>query len=60
MQGSQDTTAARPLRPAEDEIFIPESQVSELPFIQFVEPQPARTFEYVWNGKQLWRRVAHQ
>lgn len=57
MQKSDGTTTAQRLRAAEDHIFIPESQDNrELPFIQFVAPEPTLRFGYLWNGKQLWRR----
>jgi len=57
MQKSDGTTTAQRLRAAEDHIFIPESQDNrELPFIQFVAPEPTLHFGYLWNGKQLWRR----
>jgi hypothetical protein len=57
MQKSDGATAAQRLRAADDHIFIPESQDNrELPFIQFVAPEPTLRFGYLWNGKQLWRR----
>ena len=45
------------LRPAEGEIFIPEPRKDpEFAVLQFVRADSTYTFNYVWNGKQLWRR----
>jgi len=44
------------IRPAEREMFIPETRDTEFPFVQFVAEGPACASEYVWNGRQLWRR----
>jgi CubicO group peptidase (beta-lactamase class C family) len=43
------------MRPAERQMFIPETRDEEFPFVQFVAGGPPCAFEYVWNGKQLWR-----
>jgi CubicO group peptidase (beta-lactamase class C family) len=45
------------LRRAENEVFFPDSRVDyELPFLQFVRSKHSPGFDYLWNGKQLWRR----
>lgn len=45
------------LRPGKDELFLPEPQDDlRFPFMQFVRPDASNRFEYVWNGRQLWRR----
>ena len=45
------------LRPAQNYLFIPESRDHpELPFVQFVKSPGSDHFDYLWNGKQLWRR----
>jgi len=47
----------RRLRPAQDHIFIPEpGGHPELPYVQFVSSPGSDHFDYLWNGKQLWRR----
>ena len=46
------------LRPAEDHVFLPRLPDSpEFAFIQFVKSNPAARFDYLWNGRMLWRRV---
>jgi hypothetical protein len=45
------------LRPGKDELFVPEPQDDlRFPFMQFLRPDASDRFEYVWNGRQLWRR----
>ena len=45
------------LRPAAESIFFPEpGQLETLPFIQFVRPEGAGQFQYIWNGRHVWRR----
>ena len=45
------------LRPGPDELFLPEPLDDlRFPFMQFVRPDARNRFEYVWNGRQLWRR----
>jgi hypothetical protein len=47
----------RQLHPGRDDLFVPEAQDDpDFPFVQFVRPDAAGVFEYVWNGRYLWRR----
>jgi hypothetical protein len=56
-QDSSAETSQRPLRPAAEEVFIPESRDNlDLAFVQFIASDPMSGFGYLWNGKQLWRR----
>jgi CubicO group peptidase (beta-lactamase class C family) len=45
------------LRHAGNHLFFPARQTNfDLPFVEFVSPRSNGTFEYIWNGKSLWRR----
>ena len=47
----------RQLHRGRDDLFVPEAQDDPgFPFVQFVRPDAAGVFEYVWNGRYLWRR----
>lgn len=47
----------RALQPAQNHIFFPEPDGHpELPYVQFVTSTGSDHFDYLWNGKQLWRR----
>ena len=49
---------ARLLRAAEGNLFIFEPRDStDFACVQFVKATEAGTFEYLWNGKQIWRRA---
>ena len=49
--------APRPLRAADHSLFIPEPRdIPEFAFVQFIASGEAQGFDYLWNGKQLWRR----
>jgi hypothetical protein len=46
------------LKPAKHHIFFLEScNHPELPFVQFVKSPGSDQFDYLWNGRQLWRRT---
>jgi CubicO group peptidase (beta-lactamase class C family) len=48
---------ARQFRAGKDHLFVPESRDDPaVPFVHFLRPDAAGRFEYVWNGRQLWRR----
>ena len=56
LRSERETTRCR-LQPAEDQLFIPETREDpNLAFLQFVGDDPAGAAEYLWNGRQLWRR----
>lgn len=45
------------LRPAQHHVFFPDfTDHPELPFVQFVRSPGSDRFDYLWNGRQLWRR----
>ncbi|MET0535641.1 MAG: serine hydrolase domain-containing protein [Steroidobacter sp.] len=49
--------APHALRAAEHRLFIPEPRdIPEFAFLQFVASSESQSFDYLWNGKQLWRR----
>jgi CubicO group peptidase (beta-lactamase class C family) len=56
-QGLEREIAPRPLRAADHSLFIPEPRdVPEFAFVQFITSGEAQGYDYLWNGKQLWRR----
>lgn len=55
---SQHRATQGRLRPAERDIFFPYSAVvPDLTFVQFLRLGSGDTVDYLWNGKQLWRRL---
>ena len=45
------------IRPTRQGVFIPEStHDEEFPFVQFIAQQDSGGYEYLWNGRQLWRK----
>ena len=60
LQAQKGGLPASPLRfrPAQQNVFFCEStSMPELAFIQFLPLKRLDLFDYLWNGKQLWRRV---
>lgn len=46
------------LRGAKQHVFWTDPpELHALPFVQFVSPLHDRGFEYIWNGRNVWRRV---
>jgi len=46
-----------PLIAASDDVFFPRVSCGpELPYLQFIVPRNDEKFEYLWNGKYVWRR----
>jgi CubicO group peptidase (beta-lactamase class C family) len=54
---ASSASSGRQLHAGRDSVFVPQVRDDpELPFLQFLRPDATGTFEYAWNGKQLWRR----
>ena len=50
-------TPARRLRPAENNVFLSEvGGDAEFLFVQFIATESSPGSQYLWNGRQVWRR----
>lgn len=50
--------ASIPLKAADHDIFFPAvGCAADIPFLQFLMPRQTGQYEYLWNGKCVWRRL---